>query len=179
MFLVHLAGACRLRVTGRLVRLYPTPEDAEKYFFGMAIDPPTPERTSSPQLPENLISTAVQTDKEELPVVLSEVIDIIRLHLERLPVSEQLDALAELFRLHGEAHYDVSIPQDMLVMTLIATKRLKSCHQSNVVYGIAKAAGQMREGGGDSRLPAKRMPMGLIEYTTNFFNADSHQQVSY
>ena len=45
------------------------------------------------------------------------------------------------------------------------------------MYGVAKAVGRMCPDDSDSRLPAKRMPMGLLEYMLNFFNADSYSQV--
>ena len=45
------------------------------------------------------------------------------------------------------------------------------------MYGVAKAIGRICPDDSDSRLPAKRMPMGLLEHMVNFFNADSHSQV--
>ena len=45
------------------------------------------------------------------------------------------------------------------------------------MYGVAKVVGRMRPDDSDSRLPAKRMPMDLLEHMLNFFNADSHSQV--
>ena len=45
------------------------------------------------------------------------------------------------------------------------------------MYGIAKTIGRMCPDGSDSRLPAKRMPMDLLEHMLNFFNADSYSQV--
>ena len=47
----------------------------------------------------------------------------------------------------------------------------------NVLYNLAKGLGTPRLDGSDSRFPAKRMPMGLVEYATNFFVADKMQQV--
>ena len=54
---------------------------------------------------------------------------------------------------------------------------LKQCSRSNVIYLLAKSLGTIRPDGSDSLLPAKRMPMGLIEYCVNFFNANTVQQV--
>ena len=54
---------------------------------------------------------------------------------------------------------------------------LKHCHRSNVIYLLAKALGTMRPDQSDSLLPAKRMPMGLIEYSAKFFTASSTRQV--
>ena len=55
--------------------------------------------------------------------------------------------------------------------------QLKHNERSNVLYNLAKGLGTPRLDGSDSRFPAKRMPMGLVEYATNFFVADKMQQV--
>ena len=47
----------------------------------------------------------------------------------------------------------------------------------SMLYGLARALGKMRGDGSDSRLPARRMPMGLLEHIVNFFSADSYSQV--
>ena len=53
------------------------------------------------------------------------------------------------------------------------------CGRSNVVYGLAKAIGTERADKSNSRLPAKRMPMGLLEHIVNFYNADSYTKVKF
>ena len=40
-----------------------------------------------------------------------------------------------------------------------------------VCYSLVKALGTMRPDNSDSLMPVKHMPMGLIEYTVNFFTA--------
>ena len=45
-------------------------------------------------------------------------------------------------------------------------QHLKACNRANVIYGMAKALGIKCQ---DSLLLAKRMPMGLLEYLSNFF----------
>jgi len=44
------------------------------------------------------------------------------------------------------------------------------CARSNLIYLLAKSLGTVRSDNSDFLLPAKRMPMGLIEYCVNFFN---------
>ena len=51
-------------------------------------------------------------------------------------------------------------------------ERLKLCSRSNVIYNLTKGLGMMRNDQSDSWFPAKRIPMGLIEYTCNFFVSD-------
>jgi len=55
---------------------------------------------------------------------------------------------------------------------------LKENNRSNVLYKLAMVIGTMREDGSDSRLPVRKMPMGLVEYIGNFFAADNLQSVS-
>ena len=46
-----------------------------------------------------------------------------------------------------------------------------------MVYGVAKAIGTMRSDGSDSRLPARRMPMGMLEYMVKFYNLNTYMKV--
>ena len=57
-------------------------------------------------------------------------------------------------------------------------ERLKLCSRSNVIYNLAKGLGMMRNDQSDSCFPAKRMPMGLIEYICNFFVSETLEQVT-
>ena len=54
---------------------------------------------------------------------------------------------------------------------------LQQSGRTNVIYSMAKVLGTMRSDGSDSLLPARRMPMGLIEHTVNVFSASSIHQV--
>ena len=56
-------------------------------------------------------------------------------------------------------------------------KHLQSCGRSNVVHQLVRALGSLRDDGSDSLLPARRMPMGLIEHCVNFFNSSSMKEV--
>ena len=47
-----------------------------------------------------------------------------------------------------------------------------------MIYNLVKSLGTMRDDGLDSLLPAKRMPMGLIEYAVAFYAASSIQKVA-
>ena len=70
------------------------------------------------------------------------------------------------------------IGTDFLELVVKASKHILQCGRANVVYGVARAIGLVRPDGSDSRLPAKRMPMGLLEHMVNFYNADSYPQVN-
>ena len=91
--------------------------------------------------------------------------------LADLPAADQLHIIATLFSSYGCEHHNISIPVDFLQLTLNGSRHLQQCGRSNIIYGLAKGTGSMRDDGSDSRLPAKRMPMGMLEYTINFFIA--------
>ena len=72
----------------------------------------------------------------------------------------------------------MKIPKDFLVLASSAVLRLSEKGRSNVIYNLAKGISTLREDGLDSRFPTQRMPMGLVEYTANFFFvADDLNQV--
>ena len=97
--------------------------------------------------------------------------------LGRISEGEQLQIMADCFSKFASSNYGVHINPDFLQLSLSTSCYLKQCKRENVVYGVAKAVGQMRPHDSDSRLSAKRMPIGLLEHMLNFFNADSYSQV--
>lgn len=56
------------------------------------------------------------------------------------------------------------------MVELVKSKR------SNVLYNLAKGVGT-KGGNDDSKFPTRRMPMGLVEYVTDFFAAEDVNQV--
>ena len=97
--------------------------------------------------------------------------------IECLPETDQLYVISQSFCQFASKYCDVNIEANCLELLLRATKHLSLCNRSNVIYKLAKTIGTMRPNGLDSRLPAKRMPMGLLEYMANFYDADNYQSV--
>lgn len=62
---------------------------------------------------------------------------------------------------------------------MVTCKRLKNHGRANVIYNFVKGYSKMRADGSDSLIPMSRMPMGLIEHVSNFFIADSLQEVKF
>ena len=91
----------------------------------------------------------------------------------QLPIDSQLNVLSKLFSAYASTEMSLSVPDDFIILAAKAMLQLKSSNRSNVIYNLAKAIGTVREDKSDSRLPTKQMPMGLIEYTANFFAADT------
>ena len=87
----------------------------------------------------------------------------------------QLTTISDLYKSYVTSNSSVTLPDDFLKLALSAMEHLESCGRSNVLYNLAKALGTTREDGTDSLLPAKRMPMGLIEHCVNFFCSTKHQ----
>ena len=98
--------------------------------------------------------------------------------LEMLSCDEQCAVLTNLFGMIMMRNTNAGcIPSDFLQLCLHAMAHLKQCDRTNVIYLLAKALGTMRSDQSDSLLPAKRMPMGLIEYIVQFFTSSSAKQV--
>lgn len=99
-------------------------------------------------------------------------------HLEILSCDEKCAVLSNLFGMIMMRNTNAGcIPSDFLQLCLHGMAHLKQCDRTNVIYLLAKALGTMRSDLSDSLLPAKRMPMGLIEYNVQFFTSPSANQV--
>jgi len=57
-----------------------------------------------------------------------------------------------------------SAPDDFLELAANRMAYLHKCIRSNVIYLMCQSLGTMRSNQSDTLLPAKRMPMGLVEY---------------
>jgi len=97
--------------------------------------------------------------------------------LINLPPVQQLLVLSNLFCELLSNKYSVKVPSDFLKVAAEVMKHLHNCNRSYVIYLMARALGTARDDQSDSLLPAKRMPMGLIEHTVNFFNAEHVNEV--
>ena len=176
----HVGEACRLRIRSKFAKKFRTPIQAERHYCGMDVE--------EEEVADVTVSTATQTsvtfDASERDTVLpitensASFISYTQEALTKYPRSLQIQLITSLFQTYAQKEYDITIPEDFLTLFLKASQHLKSCQRSNIVCSLAKALGTMRNDGSDSRLPAKRMPTGLLEYTINFFNADNVLDVS-
>ena len=97
---------------------------------------------------------------------------------ETLPLDQKFTILSQLFSEVMEEKHNIKVPIDFLKLTAAGMVHLLPCNRGNVIYLLAQAFGSMRADESDSLLPAKRMPMGLIEHTVNFLNVDCNFQIS-
>ena len=133
-----------------LRRRYNSPADAESHYF------PSEEVVNS------------DTAAAEMDIV-HEVHPLSTVSLSQLPM------ISDLYKSYIISNSSVTFPNDFLELALSAMEHLKSCGRSNVLYNLAKALGTLRTDHSDPLLPAKRMPMGLIEHSVNFFCSTKHQ----
>lgn len=96
---------------------------------------------------------------------------------EQLSSDYSIEFLSCMFTRVCEEELGLKIPKDFLVLASSAMLHLSEKSRSNILYNLAKGIGTIREDGSDSRFPTQRMPMGLVEYTANYFVADDLNQV--
>ena len=112
------------------------------------------------------VSVDVQTEDMEAPALL---------HMfSKLPVDMHLRTLSRLFSSYLSATSSVSVPEDFLCLAAAAMVNL---HNGGRSYNLAKGIGTQRQDKSETRFPIKQMPMGLIEYVTQFFAVDNLQQI--
>ena len=170
----HTAGACRLRVISKYPMQFATPKLAEEYYFG---------RTNTSE--EMDVSTCTghvdaSTQTESYLPAASRTLDSthsIKSAVSQLGEFTRLEIISEMFGAYAHSQ-GVSVSNDFLQLLLQAAHHLKNCNRINVVYGLAKVIGTMRLDKTDSLMPAKRMPMGLVEYLVQFFSAKNLTKVS-
>ncbi len=162
-------ASCRSRTTFTLARQFVSPLEAERYYTKGA-----QERGLIPQRVQfHSRDSSTQTD-----VDMSTIVDQVVTLLGMMPEDEQLHAMNRVFQiLAAQSCPTVVIPDDFVSLCLKAMERLKQVGRYNVVYGMVRGLGTMREDNSDSRLPALRMPMGLLEYTISFYSANTINQV--
>ena len=147
---------------------------------------PAVEQGFVPFIATSSESTAVDVDSREM-FTQTEGLDVPVTNVDRIATAisllkmvsdeELIRVISSLFQQYALTKYDVHVPADFLQLSLIAIRHLNQCGRSNVVYGVAKAIGTMRPDGSDSRLLARRMPMGMLEYMVKFYNSNTYVKV--
>ncbi len=138
-------------------------------------EPDSPMSTESMQHSPVRHEASTQTEETDVPVTPEDDPTIHDVDITRSRAIEKVWILAQQVRRYSlPCAHSPRLPR----VVLSASQHLQQCGRSNVVYQLARAIGMMRPDGSDSRLPAKRMPMGLIEHMVHFFNAGTYQKVS-
>lgn len=117
----------------------------------------------------SMTSSNVQTNQVDSCLIMD--------MLNQLPRESHLPILSELFSTCVSLLFKLSLPKDFLCLAANAMVQLSNGGRTNVLYNLAKGMGTLRPDKKDSRFPIKQMPMGLVEYTAQFFAFDNLQQV--
>ena len=146
---MSVGNACRNKVLNTLKKIFASPEAAH-YF------------------PLKLVASEPQPAGVEVSVTPSLQSCLTR--NEGIEPSQQLLALSDHFKSFCNLHSSIDPPDDFLSLAV-------SAMEPDVVYKLVKVLGTMRDDQSDSLLPARRMPMGLIEHCVNFFSSSSIREV--
>ena len=166
MYIV-VGNACRYKVVGFLRKKYESPKEAEDQL------------KESPSGSSSQISNPVSSDCMSVQESFSARVPTqpagCQTNLSLPGSSSDLVTLSKLFSdLLGS---DIHVPEDYLIYTAQAMNQLSVSGRSNVLYKLSKGIGTMRPDNSDSCFPCKRMPMGMLEYMTDFFASTVIQQV--
>ena len=155
---ISVGNACRNKVLNTLKKKFASPEAAESHYFPLKLVASEPQPAG--------VEVSVTPSLQSCPT-----------HNEGIEPSQKLLALSDHFKSFCNLHSSIDPPDDFLSLAVSAMEHLRSCERSNVVYKLVKVLGTMRDDQSDSLLPARRMPMGLIEHCVNFFSSSSIGEV--
>ena len=125
----------------------------------------SPEKADLHYFPKNLVASN--------PTALA--VATITPSLLNSPENQELKVISDLYKSYCSSCSSVIPPDDFLKLALSAMEHLQSCSHSNVIYNLALET--MRDDQTDSLLPAKRMPMDLVDHCVNFFCCSRSEQV--
>ena len=162
----YIDSSCRYKVVGWLTKKFAQPKGAETFFscHTSSIGVQTDQSVTS--------SCGVQTDKTVTMTSNAGVRTSKNVMTSvgiQSTVAPDLQSLSVMFAEHCKDKLQLEVSEDFLKLSVSAMTRLKNCHRSNVLYNLAKGVGTERPDQSDSCFPVLRMPMGLVEYITNFF----------
>lgn len=165
IMLLFIGNACRTKAIAVLAARFSSPADADRHYNAQH---PAVAASASHQVPAG--------GRSHPSLSPSEVFQECKELLSCLQAQEQLHVLCELFAWFDFSQQEPPLfPSNFLELAVQGAQHLHRCGRLNVIYLMAKCLGTMNKS--DSLMPARIMPMGLIEYTVNFFSANSIQQV--
>ena len=158
-------SSCRYKVVKWLKKKFDQPKSAEGFYFLKTLAVGTQTDTSCSK------SIVIQTETHTTCEVG------VQTTLPVPPHGTDLHSISAMFSKHCKDALQLNVPEDFLEFASSAMARLKQSERSNVVYNLAKGVSTERPDKTDSRFPVLRMPMGLVEYVTNFFIAEDINSV--
>lgn len=141
---------------GYLQRLYSTPKAAEIELLGTSSGDCVPDASEAS---DNPFPTEITGEK-------------IKEWLKQVPSHAQIELVSNMYNTYASTSYPgLSVPSDFLGLSLRAMSQLQDSSKSNILHGLARGVGTLREDGSDSLIPIGRMPFGLLEYVIDFFQS--------
>lgn len=156
-------------MTAVIAKKFYSPLEAHQYYSNpeQQRNNPAPRRAKL-----HLQSRATQTDD------VGAITDLVVSLMTALPEEQQFHMVTRILQvLAARSHPSAHVPDDFIKLCLISMERLKQLGKYDIVYGLVRGLGIMREDDSDSHLPALRMPMGMLEYIISFFQAESINKV--
>ncbi len=165
--------SCRYKVVKWLKKKFDSPKTAEVFYFSTAM-------SVGVQTSYSKTSMAVQTgcsgvDLVDVGVQTEHSCSYLGAQINMLSATREsendLHAMSVAFSKYCKEKLNTELGEDFLELSASAMSKLKAGNRSNVLYNLAKGVGTNRMDESESIFPVTRMPMGLVEYTTNFFVA--------
>ena len=167
--LIYLGEACKLKFRRKLKPLGSVANALREYDLPLSGLQHNCTQTDQVTVQNvSLQTTAFETSEQTLSQ--------FTFFFEKLSSDKQIDILDDLFALCCRGHFPA--PSGYIRNSIVAMKHLRSRRKSNLLAGAARAFGMMRPDNSDSLFPVDRMPFGLLEYSINFFNAKTVNEVS-
>ena len=162
--------ACKLKVRRRFKPLGSIDDALRHYKL-----PPPGFQYGFTQTEQVTCDKAVNTH----PVTLDFLIASLTHQFEQLIMQDQIEILELFFSSACKCYGMKILPHGYIKNSLSAMHFLQTRERSNILEGVAKVFGNMREDRSDSLFPTKRMPFGLFEHAINFYNAKSCAEVRF
>lgn len=98
-------------------------------------------------------------------------------HFDGVSANEQLNIINDLLCSYAKRIHEVDVPPGFVSLSLRGMKHLENTGRINVIHELVKGLGTMRPDKSDSYFPTTRMPIGMLQYMIQFFNAKAGQSV--
>lgn len=180
---IFTGSSCRYKVVGWMKKKFCSPQDAISHY-AVSLTKCNSTQTdqslvmcNSTQTEDNKIDISTQTEDTTLLLESKFTQTDSAMFTPSVKSCEKLQALSLEFARLCKDDFDLIVPEEYLVLSGAAMVYFNRNNRSNVLYNLAKGFGVLRADGSDTLFPMKKMPMGLIEYTSNFFIAENVHQV--
>ena len=181
--LLPVGGACRARVILKLSKSFSSPIDASKkfeeicktLFFTPQVSPIPIKTVVNPIMASSSNPIAGSSSGSSLEIASH---DPLLDRIMQLSLDEQLELLGEVVSLVATKHFGCSISSDFIRLSMEAMKNLEEAGKKNIIYNLVLGFSRKRPDGSDCYFPIKRMPFGLLQYMSEFFNAGNGHSVS-